>query len=1235
MDTYNLRILHLSDLHEGRLPNWRRGLVLGAEWFNNLEIITDDCRGKNRSIDLVCFTGDAAYSGKLEEFTRAGEFLEGVLHYFGLGKDRLFIVPGNHDIDRSVAQEAWKTLRRDIPRARTSDVSSWFAYAGDSEKDIPPLGLNNTDRNQLMERQNAYREWLAQLGRKELLPSLASVHPRFGYCARANLPRFPFNVNIVGLDSAWLAGDENDAGKIWLTDEQVMLHASDVNGDPLPGFCLALVHHPLSDLADGADAWRLLAGRVDLLLRGHLHEPALSVWADPDRKLQQLTAGCLYEHHTYPNAFQIIDIELDEQGRPRVYEVWFRGWSKSGHWYDENRLYRDCKGGRLSLWPTAPVTKSLDAPDFVEKQQRIDLSRMPVPLAENVKLIGRAGDIRNLKTAFSNFGISIVAIIGHGGTGKSFLIREFLKELDDNEYDGTDNVFAWSFYDQGQHQMESSSIAFFREALKFFGHGEDIPSAEQGRAKLLSNVFRQQKNLLVLDGVEILQYPPNDNKGRFRDQAVGDFLRDIARHGLSKGGLILLTSRQKIVELEEWKQGLYREIQVAPLARNEGLELLREIGVHGSDEEICAASEEMGGHPLALVLLGNMLRMKFNRDVNMRHMLPNLIEHVSPRLTKDKMGVRQARRMMLYYDGLWCKEDAAERTFLRLLGLFGRPMMGEQLRELLTKSKFARNSRLIKLSDDEWSEMERTLRGTGLAVRTQTEPASLGSNYPFGKWDDTTQWDAHPIIREYFSERLHEENFNGWQEAHEILFNFFAQKACDEEPNSAQGLEPLYRAVYHGCLAGKYQEAYHIYRYRIARDDKGYDTELLGLTMSALVALCCFFPNGVSNSPTTKIGEYDQAWLLARASYCFDSAGRLDTAEGLRERSNAIFVRLNRFDEAAQGCEELADIQTRLGKLDDALETARLSVKASDTAAEQNVKTVTDMKDGSEWRQRELEMRKVRRYATRATAATILHRQGKLLDALACFQEAEELYREIEREIPLHSVPGIRYCTLLLDMSEDKDTLKILLNRADVMLKFIGFPLMIDLHRLSRGRILFELSELLSDEDLCNEALNEVNIAVDGIRGKHKIQLDCQPLLARAVIWNHLEEFGKARTDIDEVIRISSECRMALYETDANIALGHMILDQTKLEESDDQKKKNRSNARTAFHTANSLIIRHNYNLRLSDLHLLDARIEHAQGREKEARGALQKAEYCAETIGLKRMRKYIYKVAREMRLDS
>jgi len=176
--------------------------------------------------------------------------------------ERLFLVPGNHDIDRSVSPGAWSSLRGCAAQVSGLALSRWWA-GGDA-----PLGVSANWREEVLRRQAAYRTWVATtLDRGALLPA-ASGHGRLGYRATVRLPGHPFDVHVIGLDSAWLCGDDHDADKLRLTEDQVMRLAGDRRGDPLPGFRLALVHHPPAQLADAGTCVPLLAERVDLLLGG-------------------------------------------------------------------------------------------------------------------------------------------------------------------------------------------------------------------------------------------------------------------------------------------------------------------------------------------------------------------------------------------------------------------------------------------------------------------------------------------------------------------------------------------------------------------------------------------------------------------------------------------------------------------------------------------------------------------------------------------------------------------------------------------------------------------------------------------------------------------------------------------------------------------------------------------------------------------------------------------------------
>src|SRR5690349_15288410 len=90
--------LHLSDWHQKGADFDRKAIR---------DALLEDLRLRTRIspslglVDFVVFSGDLAFSGKDSEYRIAQcEFLEPVLNAVGITKDRLFLVPGNHDLNR-------------------------------------------------------------------------------------------------------------------------------------------------------------------------------------------------------------------------------------------------------------------------------------------------------------------------------------------------------------------------------------------------------------------------------------------------------------------------------------------------------------------------------------------------------------------------------------------------------------------------------------------------------------------------------------------------------------------------------------------------------------------------------------------------------------------------------------------------------------------------------------------------------------------------------------------------------------------------------------------------------------------------------------------------------------------------------------------------------------------------------------------------------------------------------
>lgn len=67
-------------------------------------------RESGRVPDLIFATGDIGYSGKGDQYEIATQFFNDLLAAAGLDRRHLFLVPGNHDVDRTRGVGLARTL---------------------------------------------------------------------------------------------------------------------------------------------------------------------------------------------------------------------------------------------------------------------------------------------------------------------------------------------------------------------------------------------------------------------------------------------------------------------------------------------------------------------------------------------------------------------------------------------------------------------------------------------------------------------------------------------------------------------------------------------------------------------------------------------------------------------------------------------------------------------------------------------------------------------------------------------------------------------------------------------------------------------------------------------------------------------------------------------------------------------------------------------------------------------
>ena len=758
---------------------------------------------------------------------------------------------------------------------------------------------------------------------------------------------------------------------------------------------------------------------------------------------------------------------------------------------------------------------------------KISLAKLP---STNPELFGRDKELKILDTAWASPQTNIVTLVAWGGVGKTALVNTWLSNLRQDNFSSVERVFGWSFYSQGAAEgKQASADQFIAAALKWFGDPEPDAGSPWEKGERLAECVRKQKTLLILDGLEPLQHPFREQEGKVKDPGLQSLVRELAN---SNPGLCIITTRLHVDDLKDFP-GTVEIISLEHLPDEAGMELLKYLGVKGTDDEIRQAVHDFDGHALALMLLGNYLFIVYKGDVKKRDLIATL--------TKDKKYGGRARQVMESYEIQF--KNQPELDVLRLMGLFDRPAEGSAIDVLRADPPIqGLTSQLKDVSHEDWQFVLNNLRSAGLL-------AKLSPAMP-----DTL--DCHPLIREHFGEKLKENYPEAWKEAHSRLYEYYKDQA-KEYPDTIEEMMPLYVAVAHGCQAGRYQEALDdVYWLRVLRVNKHFSLKKLGAFGADLVALSGFF-NQPWSKPAVELTKAGKAFMLNMAGFHLRALGRLaEAAQPLQAGLEADILRED-WKNAAIDASNLSELSLTTGDLAQALEYAEQSVDLADRSGDAFL-----------------------RISKRTTLADALHQAGRLPEAEAAFQEAEKMQKEWQPEYPLlYSLQGFRYCDLLLGQGKYQDVQ----SRAD---KFFEWrvpsdPLIdIGLDHLSLGRAHL-LQALQEGTDDFTRAAEHLNQALDGLRQAGQQQYLPNGLLARAELYRVQGAVDKAQRDLDEAMTIAERGEMELHQADCHLEYARLYLAMGEKEE----------DARRNLDTAKEMIGEMGYHRRDTDVREIEEKL--------------------------------------------
>lgn len=314
--------LHLSDFHFKAGTQWDTEIVL--------EHLLEDIESRGaidpslQQIDFVFITGDLSFSGKSDEYENARSFLKKLRRVAGVRKDRIFVVSGNHDVDRD---QIPPMIRGNLPSNRNAvnaiyqDIQSRTAY---------------------LRRFDGYRCFINSKYKR------MSLNDEDLFYVKHRTIRNHV-IRIIGLNSAWISEDDDEDGKLILGDIQVREALKLGSSRGKADLNISLLHHPLNWLNefDKVDCRPLCYGEFDFLLHGHLHGTDVLSLQEPGRRAMVVGAGACYMGRDRPNAYNYVCLDFEN----RRGTVYFREYTDmdAGHWTKDTRTYKAAPDGKYDF----------------------------------------------------------------------------------------------------------------------------------------------------------------------------------------------------------------------------------------------------------------------------------------------------------------------------------------------------------------------------------------------------------------------------------------------------------------------------------------------------------------------------------------------------------------------------------------------------------------------------------------------------------------------------------------------------------------------------------------------------------------------------------------------------------------------------------------------------------------------------------------------------------------------
>lgn len=328
-----ISIIHFTDIH--------------VKQSNEQDVkrrVTDFIKHANEkklSPDLMLISGDLTYNGLSDEYEIFDRvFLKPICAALHIGVKQLVIVPGNHDVDRNLVSAPELSIRNKLTSSR------------DAQDKI------TSKRSKRLTDFYAYVDNLGVL--KDSVQIVA------GNASVQLMKIRGIQIGVASLNTAWECADDNDKGKLLLTEIQI---ANALERVAHCDFKLAVCHHPEDWLHPNERDLALqdLKRGFDVVMCGHLHDPVSHYHLEPGAEHIWLVGRAFFDGKVsaeVEDGFHFYEVDVPAKKLTAKYRKYIR---KRGA-YVEDTSHSD--GGEFEF--SIPSSKKIFASETIVVQRLAD-----------------------------------------------------------------------------------------------------------------------------------------------------------------------------------------------------------------------------------------------------------------------------------------------------------------------------------------------------------------------------------------------------------------------------------------------------------------------------------------------------------------------------------------------------------------------------------------------------------------------------------------------------------------------------------------------------------------------------------------------------------------------------------------------------------------------------------------------------------------------------------------------